>query len=159
MEKERDSHLSFPDIGIYRRPMTLSVIWYTVNQPTPTPTYTLVITTHSILVLRARVLCDQDSLQGEICSWREFSGRTATATGRFTGLSTLYQPDDKIESVLRHLHPRMTALARPRSNCTSKLMTHPLVRQKNSSGHGLLMRGRNQDKTCRLTVGPNLTSI
>jgi hypothetical protein len=31
--------------------------------------------------------------------------------------------------VLRDLDPRVTALARPRSNCTSKLQTHPLVRE------------------------------
>jgi hypothetical protein len=38
--------------------------------------------------------------------------------------------DSKIWSwVLRDLDPRVTALDRPRSNCTSKLQTHPLVRE------------------------------
>jgi hypothetical protein len=31
--------------------------------------------------------------------------------------------------VLWDLDPRVTALARPRSNCTTKLQTHPLVRE------------------------------
>jgi hypothetical protein len=34
-----------------------------------------------------------------------------------------------VKRVLRDFDPRMTALARPRSNCTSKLQTHPLVRE------------------------------
>jgi hypothetical protein len=54
--------------------------------------------------------------------------------------------------------PRVTALARPRSNCTSKLQTRPLVREgathqetrnrqtENKSGHGLQMGARHQDR-------------
>jgi hypothetical protein len=38
--------------------------------------------------------------------------------------------DSKIWSwVLLDFDPRVTALARPRSNCTSKLQTHPLIRE------------------------------
>jgi hypothetical protein len=37
--------------------------------------------------------------------------------------------EQNMVSVLRDLGPRVTALARPRSNCMSKLQTHTLIRE------------------------------
>jgi hypothetical protein len=72
--------------------------------------------------------------------------------------------------VLRDLDPRVTALARPRSNCMSKLQTHLLVREDalhhetrkyHTENKNLVMCSRFESDrgTGRLTVDCKLTSI
>jgi hypothetical protein len=54
---------------------------------------------------------------------------------------------------MRDFDPRVTALARSKSNCTSKLPTNPIVRggapyqeTRNRLGHGTQMGSRHQDR-------------
>jgi hypothetical protein len=87
------------------------------------------------------------------------------------GWGSLLKWDSKIWSwVLRDLDPWVTALARPRSNCASKIHIHPLVREgaPHQETHSCQTEKKiwpwapaeslKPRKTGRLTVGRNLTS-